>query len=71
MKRSSPRIWSRVMTDLLRRLVRDESGQDIIEYALMAAGIAVLVIPTVGALRTAIIGLYTTISGAVSGLPGS
>ena len=41
------REWSTEMTDLFRRLVHEESGQDIIEYALIATGIAILMIPTV------------------------
>ena len=42
---------------LLRRLASDESGQDVIEYALIAALVAVASIPAVNliedALRTA------------------
>lgn len=35
------------MTPLLRKLVRDEDGQDIIEYVLIAAAISVIAIPIV------------------------
>lgn len=34
------------MMDLLKRLVRDEEGQGLIEYALILVGIAVIVIVT-------------------------
>ena len=30
------------MTELLRRLLRDEDGQDVIEYALLTAGIGLM-----------------------------
>ena len=33
------------MKKLLSKLVRDEQGQDVIEYALLAAGISVVIIP--------------------------
>lgn len=56
------------MTHLLRRLAREESGQDIIEYALVAAGIGILLIPTIPALGNALIGVYTRISGRVNAL---
>ncbi len=56
------------MTRLLRRLVVEESGQDIIEYALLAAGIAILLIPTVPTLGNALIGAYTRIAARVTAL---
>ena len=46
------------MTHLFRRLVHEESGQDIIEYALIATGIAILMIPTVPQLGAALQGVY-------------
>ena len=33
------------MKKLLNKLVHDEQGQDVIEYALLAAGISVVIIP--------------------------
>ena len=39
------------MKNLLKRLVSEERGQDVIEYALLAAGISIIVIPTVPADR--------------------
>lgn len=35
------------MTALLRKLIRDDDGQDIIEYVLIAAAISVIAIPIV------------------------
>jgi Flp pilus assembly pilin Flp len=56
------------MTQLLRRLAREESGQDVIEYALVAAGIAVLLIPTIPTLGQALIDAYGRIQARVQTL---
>lgn len=57
------------MTHLLRRLVREESGQDIIEYALVAAGIAVVAIPLVPLIGGQLVEIYTSINTRVTGIP--
>ncbi len=54
------------MTPLLRRLAHEESGQDIIEYALVAAGIGILLIPTIPTLGQALINVYTRITTQVT-----
>lgn len=54
------------MSNLLKKLVRDERGQDVIEYALLAAGISIIVIPTVPAIGDALDAVYSRISTAVS-----
>lgn len=56
------------MTQLLRRLAHDESGQDIIEYALVAAGIGILLIPTIPTLGQALITVYTNITTQVTNI---
>lgn len=61
-------IWSLTMNHLLRRLAHEESGQDIIEYALVAAGIGVLLIPTIPTLGQALIGIYERITGEVNAI---
>ena len=33
------------MKALLKRLMQEEAGQDVIEYALLAAGISIVIIP--------------------------
>jgi len=53
------------MKKLLTKLVRDERGQDVIEYALLAAGISIIVIPTVPAIGTAVDAVYARIEGEV------
>ncbi|TJX14158.1 Flp family type IVb pilin [Tissierella creatinini] len=45
------------MLDLIRRLVKEEEGQGMVEYALIIAGIALVV-----ALA------FPTVSGAITGL---
>jgi Flp pilus assembly pilin Flp len=57
------------MTNLLRRLIREESGQDIIEYALVAAGIATLLIPTVPTIGQTLLAVYGRIQTAVTAIP--
>jgi Flp pilus assembly pilin Flp len=41
------RIWRDNMSDFLRRIWREEAGQDIAEYAVMLAVILVLVVGTI------------------------
>jgi Flp pilus assembly pilin Flp len=57
------------MTHLFRRLIHEDSGQDIIEYALVAAGIAVLLIPTVPILGNTLLTLYQRINTQVGAIP--
>ncbi len=59
------------MTELMRRLVMEDKGQDVIEYALLAAGIAVVLIPTVPLIGAALNGVYGNINTQVRALPGS
>ena len=59
------------MKTLLSRLVREEKGQDIIEYALLAAAISVVAIPTVPAIGTAVNSAYGNIQTQVKSLPGA
>jgi Flp pilus assembly pilin Flp len=61
--------WSGHMLQLLRRLAREESGQDIIEYALLAAGISVLVIPLANQIGPAIQAVYHNINRQVGSIP--
>jgi pilus assembly protein Flp/PilA len=42
------------MTQLIRRLIREDDGQDIIEYVLIAAAISVIAIPIVPSIGTAV-----------------
>ena len=57
------------MTHLLCRLAKEESGQDIIEYALLAAGIAILMIPIVPQIGQTLLGVYGRINTQVTAIP--
>ena len=48
------------MKDLFLRLWKDESGQDLTEYALLLVLIALAAISAMGTLATAINAVYTT-----------
>jgi pilus assembly protein Flp/PilA len=53
------------MSNILTRFVRDESGATAIEYGLIAALIAVVVIGAVTAVGTGLSTTFTTVSGSV------
>ena len=59
------------MKALLTRLVREEKGQDVIEYALLAAAISVVAIPTVPAIGSAVNNAYATSTRKVPSMPGA
>ena len=47
-------------------LVRNEEGQDLLEYALLVALIALIAIGAVGAAGGAVNSIFTAIAGALS-----
>jgi len=54
------------MTNLFARFVKDESGATAIEYALIAAGIAVVIITAVNGLGTKVSQVFTGITGKLT-----
>ena len=56
------------MKNLFARFVREEEGQDLIEYSLLAALISVVCIEILRTLGTDINNLFTDISGAIAGV---
>ena len=56
------------MLNLLKKFVRDEEGQDFVEYAMLLGGIALVLGVTIGTLGTQIQGLYGRIGAAVAAL---
>jgi len=58
------------MKNLLLRLVREEDGQDLIEYALLAAFISLAAVAAITQLGTAINNIYTKISSTLDGAGG-
>lgn len=73
-------LWKRVVTFSLRillwcaglgrRLGADQAGQSMIEYAIMAALVAVVAMVAVEALGSGIASVFQNIVGKVSGLGG-
>ena len=55
------------MKTLLARLVRDERGVTAIEYGLIAALIAVVIIGAVTTVGLSLQGTFTTIAGSLPG----
>jgi pilus assembly protein Flp/PilA len=53
------------MKNLIARFVRDEQGQDLIEYALLAGFISLAVVTAVTNVGTALTGLYTNVETKV------
>lgn len=51
----------------VRSLRRDESGQDILEYALLTALIALAAVAAIGAAGGAVQGTFTAIATAIGG----
>ena len=55
------------MKNLITRFIREDEGQDLVEYALLLALIALVVAAALPALATAITGVYTRIEGELNG----
>lgn len=59
------------MKAILVRLLRDDRGQDLIEYALLAGLIAVVAVAAITSTGTAVQGLFGTVATQVGGAAGS
>jgi pilus assembly protein Flp/PilA len=59
------------LNTLFARLVRDEQGQDLIEYALLATFVSLVAILGATALGTALNNWYSTVATNVNGAAGS
>jgi pilus assembly protein Flp/PilA len=64
-------MWEAVMRDLFRRLVREEEGQDLIEYALLAGFISLAVTAMVFAIGGSLNVLYTNVNKQVTSAQGT
>ena len=51
------------MKESISRFIRDEQGQDLVEYALIVAAVGLALITTVNQLQQAIVSLYQSITG--------
>ena len=56
------------MKNLLKRLMQEEAGQDVIEYGLLAAGISVLAIPFVPTIGTWVADKWGEVDTALAGV---
>jgi pilus assembly protein Flp/PilA len=59
------------LKNLFARLVRDEQGQDLIEYALLATFVSLVAILGATALGTALNNWYSTVAENVNAAAGS
>ena len=60
----------RSLNGLMMQLVRDEQGQDLIEYALLATFVSLLAIVGAGLLGTALNNWYSKVSDNVNTAAG-
>ena len=56
------------MKNLLLRFLRDEQGQDLVEYALIVVAIGLALIATVNQLSGAIVSLYSSITQGLASI---
>ena len=57
------------MATLIMKLIADEQGQDLIEYALLAGFVSLVVVATVTNLGGAVNGIYTGLNTQVGLIP--
>jgi pilus assembly protein Flp/PilA len=53
------------MRNLVAKFLVDQSGATAIEYALIAAGISIVIVAVVNGMGTALNGKYTSVSSAI------
>ncbi|MCX6629291.1 MAG: Flp family type IVb pilin [Candidatus Solibacter sp.] len=56
------------MKALVFGFIRDEQGQDLVEYALIVAAVGLALITTVNQLSQGIVSLYQSITGDLSSI---
>ncbi len=56
------------MKNFVLRLFSDESGQDLVEYALIVAAVGLALITTVNQLSGAIVSLYSSITQGLASI---
>ena len=58
------------MKNLFNKFVREENGQDLIEYALLAGFISLVAVVAITNVGTGVNNVYNNIDGQVQSLPG-
>ena len=53
---------------VIKSFIRDEQGQDLVEYALIVAAVGLALITTVNQLSQGIVSLYQSITGDLSSI---
>ncbi len=56
------------MKNLITRFIKEEDGQDLVEYALIVAAVGLALITTVTQLSQGIVSLYQSITGDLSSI---
>ncbi len=59
------------MKKLFIRFIRDDQGQDLVEYALIVAAVGLALITTVNQLSGAIVSLYSSITQGLASIGAS
>jgi pilus assembly protein Flp/PilA len=59
------------MNNFFLRLLKDEQGQDLVEYALIVAAVGLALITTVNQLSTAVVSLYSSITQGLTSIGAS
>ena len=60
-----------MMKQFFLKLVKDEQGQDLVEYALIVAAVGLALISTVNTLSTAVVSLYSSITQGLTSIGAS
>jgi pilus assembly protein Flp/PilA len=58
------------MKNLFSKFVREENGQDLIEYALLAGFISLVAVVAITNVGTGVNNVYNNIDGQVQAIPG-
>lgn len=58
------------MKNLFQRFVREEQGQDLIEYALLAGFISLVAVAAIKNVGRGVNGVYNNINSQVAQIPG-
>ena len=56
------------MQQFFIRFVRDEQGQDLVEYALIVAAVGLALVATVNQLSAAVVSLYSSITQGLASI---
>jgi len=59
------------MKNLMMRLVREDEGQDLIEYALLAGFISLVAVTMITNVGAGVNGVYSNINTQVHNIPGA